>query len=106
MVRYWLILALLISLIFIVFLYKVITLFNKYKKLKLIESPDFKAKIYQSQLPGNYVIMPIYIDEKDSNPELISLKHTYNKIIKRWWYFMGLIIIAIIIGTLLGFINE
>lgn len=100
--KYWLIFILLTVLISLFFFFRLITLFNKYKKLKLQETPSFKASKYQSQLPGNYLIMPIYISEKDTNPNLIKLKTTYNKVVKIWWYFMGVVVISILTGIILG----
>jgi hypothetical protein len=103
---YWLIVLLFTFLIGMVFFFSAITTFGKYKKLKMIESSDFNPNKYQSQMPGNYLIKPIYISEKDTTPQLVSLSSKYNHIIKLWWYFMGVLVAFIFIGIALGYIFE
>lgn len=95
---YWLITVISIIVTGLIFFFSIKAIFNKYKKLKLIETPNFNSEKYQGQMPGNYYIKPVYIEEEDTNPKLIALKSKYNKLIKFWWYFMGIIIVLVLIG--------
>ncbi|MDB4534526.1 hypothetical protein N9242_06600, partial [Vicingaceae bacterium] len=93
-------------LIAMVFFFLAITVFGKYKKLKMLESSDFNPSKYQSQMPGNYLIKPIYISENDTTPQLVTLSSKYNRIIKLWWYFMGVLVVFVLISIALGYIFE
>jgi hypothetical protein len=65
-----------------------IVIFNKYKKIKLTEKPNFNYSQYQAKAGATYFIYPIPISEKDTNPNLIRLKKTYNRSITIWWVTM------------------
>lgn len=47
--------------------------------------------------------MPVYISEKDDNPILIDLVLRYNSFIKKCWFFMGIVVVLIILGSILSY---
>ena len=63
-------------------------IFNKYKKIKLSEDPDFEASNYQFSVGATYFFFPIQISEKDTNSKLNHLKNIYNKSIIIWWIIL------------------
>jgi hypothetical protein len=83
--------------ILVLLIISLIVIFVKYKRIKLIEKPNFNYSQYQVKAGSTYFIFPVHIKEKDTNPKLVKLKHLYNKLITFWW----IIIIALIFVTLI-----
>jgi len=100
---YWIIILLLVFGILGFIMFRLKYLYKQYLKIKLIESPDFDRRKYQSKNAETYYIKTTKIlKEKDSNPKLIAIKSQYNYWIKVYWYS---IIVALFL-LLFGFIIE
>ena len=100
---YWISLLFFIVIIAAILFFKLKLIFKKYKKIKIVEDPNFKSSKQQSQIPGEYLVMPVYISEKDDNPILIDLVLRYNSFIKKCWFFMGIVVVLIILGSILSY---
>jgi hypothetical protein len=90
-----------LSILVILMIFHIIV-FNKYKKIKLIEKPDFNYSQYQVKGGATYFIFPITITGKDTNPKLNRLKDIYNKSIALWWIIMVVFLLVTLILILIS----